>query len=149
MDDQSISMARLFEEMIAAPQAFPRAYYTAKYKGSVAEAFADRDFDKFAAPGAPHIDPNLVAADLARLWAASKRCEDFADKRVAHRDEREPKQLPTFNEVDSCIDLLDELCVKYLRLFHGKAPHTLLPTWQYDWKYVFRVPWLPSSEEEI
>jgi hypothetical protein len=148
-DDQSISIARLFEEMIATPQAFPRAYYTAKYKGSVVEDLADRDFDKFAAPGAPHIDPTLVAADLMRFRAASKRCEDFADKRVAHRDKREPKELPTFNEVDACIDLLDGLYVKYFLLFHASAMDTLLPTWQYDWKSIFRVPWLPASGEEI
>lgn len=148
-NDQSISMARLFEEMIATPQAFSRAYYTAKYKGVVVEGFADRDFDKFAAPNAPHINPSLVASDLARLRAASKNCEDFADKRVAHRDKREPRELPTFNEVDTCIDLLDELYVKYFLLFHASAMDTLLPTWQYDWKTIFRVPWLPSSEKEI
>lgn len=148
-NDQSISMARLFEEMIATPQAFPRSYYTAKYKGSVVENFADCDFDRFAVPGASHIDPSLVASDLHRLRDASTRCEDFADKRVAHRDKREPKELPTFNEVDACIDLLDKLYVKYFRLFKASAMHTLLPTWQYDWKAIFRVPWLPSGEEEI
>lgn len=149
-DDQSISMARLFQEMIDTPQAFPRADYTAKYKGSVKEDSANRAFDKFAAPDAPHIDPNLVAADLFRLQAASKYCEDFADKRVAHRDTREPKELPTFNEIDACIDLLDELYCKYLLLFHPAfAMETLLPTWQYDWTSIFRVPWLPVNDEEI
>ncbi len=148
-DDQCISMVHLFDEMIASPQAFPRTDYTAQYKGSVVENFANKDFDRFATPGAPHIDPTLVAADLKRLQVASKRCEDFADKRVAHRDKREPKELPTFNEVDACIDLLDELYVKYALLFHASAMGTLLPTWQYDWKSIFRVPWLPTSEEEI
>lgn len=148
-DVDSISMARLFEEMIATPEEFPRAYYTAKYKGSVEEDFANKDFDKFAAPGALHIDPNLVAADLARLRTASARCEDFADKCVAHRDKREPKEFPTFNEVGASIDLLDELYVKYLLLFHARTMETLLPVWQDDWQSIFRVPWLSSSEEEI
>lgn len=148
-DDQSISMAHLFEEMIATPEAFSRAYYTTKYKGSAEEDYANRDFDKFAAPDVPHIDPNLVATDLFRLRATFKNCEDFADKRVAHRDKREPKELPTFNEVDACIDLLDELYVKYFLLFHASAMGTLLPVWQYDWTSIFRVPWLLASEEEI
>lgn len=147
-DKQGISMARLFEEMIETPQAFTRRHYVSLYKGSVVERFADKDFNKFAAPKAPHIDPTLVAADLARLRGASKRCEEFADKRVAHRDKREPKELPTYKEVDACIDLLDELYVRYFLLFHASNMETLLPTWQYDWKAVFRLPWIPPSVEK-
>lgn len=147
--NQSISMARLFKEMIATPEVFTRAHYTAKYKGSAKEDFANTTFDKFAPRNAPHINPNLVAADLARLQAVPKHCEDFADKRVAHRDTGELKEIPTFNEIDACIDLLDELYVKYHLLFHGSGMETLFPTWQYDWTSIFRVPWLPVSEEEI
>lgn len=148
-DTQSISMARLFEEMIATPQSLSRKYYVSLYKGSAVEDLADSDFDKFSAPGSPHIDPALVAVDLARLRDASARCEDFADKRVAHRDTREPKQLPTFKEVDGCIELLDQLYVRYCLLFHASDMDSLLPTWQYDWKAVFRVPWVPPSDKEV
>lgn len=145
----SISMARLFKEMMDTPEAFTRAHYTAKYKGSAKEDCANITFDQIAAPGAPHINPYLVEADLARIQALPKHCEDFANKCVAHRDRRELKEVPTFNEIDACIDLLNELYVKYHLLFHGSGMETLLPTWQYDWTSIFRVPWLPISEEEI
>lgn len=144
-DNQSISMARMFEELIETPQALTRSYYVGLYEGSVVENFADRDFNKFAAPGAPHIDPIFVAADLTRLRDASKRCKDFADKRVAHRDKTDPKELPTFNEVDACIALLDDLYVRYFMLFHASHMDSLLPTRQYDWKAIFRVPWIPQG----
>ena len=142
----SISIVRLFEEMIATPQSFPRTFYTQKYVGSVVESLADRDFNKFALPNSCHIDANLVQHDLEKLKLASKKCEEFADKRVAHWDNREPKEIPTFNEVDDCIALLDELYVKYYLLFHASAMDTLLPTWQYDWQAIFHVPWLPLSK---
>lgn len=145
-DKQSISMARLFEEMIESPHALTRSYYVGLYKGSIVESFADRDFNKFAAPTAAHIDPKLVEADLARLRDVSRRCEEFADKRVAHRDKRDPTELPTYNEVDACIELLDQLYSRYFLLFHASNMESLLPTWQYDWKAVFRVPWIPPSE---
>lgn len=145
-DNQSISMARLFEEMIETPQALTRAYYVNLYKDSVVEDFADKDFNEFAAPGARHIDPTLVMADLAGLREASRRCEDFADKRVAHRDKREPKELPTYNDVHACIDLLNGLYARYYLLFHACSMDTLLPVYQGDWKAVFRVPWIPSSK---
>jgi hypothetical protein len=145
-DIQSISMARLFEEMIESPEVMSRSYYVDLYKGSVVEAFANKDFNKFAVPEATHINASLVEADLVHLREASKRCEDFADKRVAHHDKREPKELPTFNEVDRCIDLLDELYVKYFLLFHASSMSSLLPTCQYDWKSIFRVPWIPDAK---
>jgi len=144
-DDRSISMSRLFEEMIETPQVLSRRYFTDKYKGLVAEQFADKDFDKFSTPGSPHIDPKLVEKDLAHLRAVTQRCEDFADKRLAHRDKREPKQPPTYKEVDDCVDLLDEFFVKYFRLFKGPSMDSLLPTWQYDWKAIFRVPWIKDE----
>ena len=142
-DPQSISFAQLLEEMIATPNLLSRSYYTALYAGTSVEDLADEDFDRFAAVGAKHIDPSLVAADLRRLKEATTRCEDFADKRLAHHDKRDPKQLPTYNELDAAVDLLDQLYCRYFLLFHASAMDTLLPTWQYDWKEIFRTPWLP------
>ncbi len=143
--EQSISLARLLEEMIEAPHILTRSYFVGLYKGSGAESLADTDFNSFAKVGSPHIEPSLVSADLTQLREVAQRCEDYSDKRVAHRDKREPKELPTFNEVDSCIDLLDKLYVKNLLLFHAKSMESLLPTRQYDWKAVFRVPWIAQD----
>ena len=145
-DDQSISLARLFEELIESPHILSRSYYVNLYKGSTVEDFANKDFNKFAAEEASHIDSLLVITDLTKLRDTTKRCEDYADKRLAHRDKREPKILPTFNEVDDCITLLDELYVKYFMLFHASHMDSLLPTRQYDWQTIFRVPWIPQAK---
>lgn len=51
-DEQSISMARLFTEMIKEPQTFTRRYYVNLYEGSAVKRYADHDFEKFAASGA-------------------------------------------------------------------------------------------------
>lgn len=144
-DTQSISIARLFEELIQSPQSFSRAYFVEKYKGSILEHHANSDFNKFAQPEMDHIDPNLVQANLKQLRKFTKSCEDFADRIIAHRDKTPPKQLPTFNEVDACIDLLDKLYVHYFLLFHASSMETLLPVWQYDWQAIFRVPWIKSK----
>lgn len=150
IDIQSISFARLLEEMIATPSAFTRVYYVGLYRNSVVANYADRDFEKFALPSAPHINPDLVAIDLGNLLAQCAKCEEFADRRVAHRDRRPPKQVPTYRDIDDCIDLLDRLYVKYHLLFTAEAmmDDTLLPTWQYDWQQVFRVPWIADSGDD-
>lgn len=145
-DAQCISLALLLQEMTQTPNVLSRKYFVELYEGTTVEDLADSDFDRFCKPGAPHIDPDLVTADLRKLRDATARCEDFADKRVAHREKREPKALPTYNEVDACIDLLDELYVRYLLLFHAQAMDSLLPTWQYDWTEIFRVPWIRGED---
>jgi hypothetical protein len=140
-----ISIARLFSEMIEAPECITRQYFRSLYEGSDMRGFADQDFDKFAAVGKPYVDPSLVQADLTKLRNETRRCEDFADKCIAHRDKRAPKQFPTYFELDSGIGLLDELYVKYHLLFYAQNMRTLLPTRQYDWTEVFRVPWMASN----
>ena len=140
-----ISMARLFEEMIERPQVLTRAYYVSLYEDSAIEDLASEHFNQFAAPEESHIDPLLVKADLTRLRDASKRCEDFADKRVAHRDTMPPKELPTFDEVNACIDLLNDLYIRYCLLFHACRVETLLPIYADDWEAIFRVPWIPAN----
>jgi hypothetical protein len=71
----------------------------------------------------------------------------FADKRIAHYDSRAPRLLPTFKELDACIDHLEALLKKYLRLFRGEGESSVLPTWQYNWKEIFEIPWLPPQDE--
>lgn len=142
-EDNSISMVRLFNEMIESPEALSREQFACAYQRT---DWAAEDFNKFAAADAAHIDPCRVVEDRDRLKEASRRCEDFADKRIAHRDKRVPKQPPTFNEIDCCISLLDALYVKYHLLFFAAGMETLLPKWQYDWTAIFRVPWLPGDE---
>lgn len=81
-----------------------------------------------------------------QLWDYAAK-QEFADRRVAHRDQREPKQPPTYNEIKECIDLLDELYVRYHLLFHAESMTSLLPAWQYDWKEIFRTPWIAEGHE--
>jgi len=145
---QSISIIRLLREMSATPETLSRKYYVALYEPPSTD-WADKDFNQFASPDSAYIDSSLVANDLTSLRKASKRLESFADKHVAHRDQSGLKELPTFNEVDSCINLLEKLYIKYHMLFHAVDIDTLLPESPHDWKNIFSVPWLPSTEERI
>ena len=53
----------------------------------------------------------MVCNDLAQIKDVARRCEDFADRRVAHRDKRDLEVLPTFDALDRCIEDLDKLYV--------------------------------------
>jgi len=147
VDSKSISLARLLTEMSETPEVFSRKYYKAMYAGSVVEDFADRDFDRFSAPGAPYISKDMVLGDLKKLQDVGRKLEEYADRRVAHRDKRDVKSPPRFKDGDAVIELLDKLYVKYHLLFYAASMDSLMPTYQYDWKEIFREPWIPHHED--
>jgi len=147
IDNQSISFARLLTELANKPGVLSRKYYVNLYKGSTLEQFADRDFDRFCGTDKTCISPDMVLVDLDKLTRAALAVEDFTDKRIAHRDKRQPKAVPRFEQVDLCLDTLDKLYCKYHRVFHASAMSTLMPVYQYDWKQIFTVPWLKYEEE--
>ncbi len=102
----------------------------------------EEEFKKYADPNCHHICPKMVESDLKKLKETAKTCEDFADKRIAHSDKRDPKSVPTFAELDDCLKLLDKTYVKYYHLFYAESMQTLDAEFQYDWKAIFYEPWL-------
>ncbi len=148
VDKQSISFARLLTELAETPAVLSRKYYVSLYKGSTVEHHADRDFDRFCENDKSCISSNMVLSDLHELNLAASVVEDFADKRIAHHDKRQPNVLPRFEQVDQCLDILDRVYCKYHGAFHASAMSSLMPVYQYDWKKIFTVPWLKYEEEE-
>ena len=103
------------------------------------------DFAPYADASGKHVCPQMVEDDLKALKLAIEKHEEFADKRIAHWDKGEPDVIPTFGELDDCINLLDKTYVKYHFLFYAESIDTLMPTYQYEWKKIFLVPWLKTG----
>ena len=102
------------------------------------------DFAPYADASGEHVCPQMVKDDLKALKLAVETHEEFADKRIAHRDKGEPEVIPTFGELDDCIKLLDRTYVKYHLLFYAESIDTSMPTYQYEWKTIFLEPWLKA-----
>ena len=79
------------------------------------------EFEQYADASGEHVCPQMVKDDLDKLKKAAKACEDFADKRIVHQDNRDPKGDPTFDQLDNCIKLLDQTYVKYHLLFYAEG----------------------------
>ena len=140
----SISFVGLLEDIAQNPTELSLSYYRS-HRGELVILDIDvvkEEFSKYADPNCEYICPKKVVADLNELKKAARACEEFADKRIAHRDRREPKIIPTYDQLDDCIDLLDRLYVKYHLLFYAEGMITLYPEPQYDWKAIFYQPWL-------
>jgi len=94
--------------------------------------------------GRDHINSARVMRDLSSLKKSLKVVKKYADKEVAHLNNRRLRQLPSFGELDLAIDKLFELYKTYEYLVTGTAV-CLEGSWGYDWKSVLKVPWIQSS----
>ena len=147
IDKQSISFARLLDQIAKTPSVISRQRFVALYGADQTMIeFGERDFKKFVDRTGRHIDPSIVIDDLARLRTKASKCEKFADMRVAHFDKRALKNPPAFKDIDECIDYLEELLKKYTLIFRATCLTSVLPTWQYDWKEIFLYPWIEVNK---
>lgn len=142
VDKQSISFVRLLKEICDTPEVLSRTRFVDLYRASAVQRSVDRDFDKFAGKGKNYVNRDLVNLDLQKLREKAGKCEKYADQRVAHFDKGAIKNVPTFRDLDDCIDFLEELLKKYYLLFRAASLLSILSVWQYDWKAIFREPWL-------
>jgi hypothetical protein len=168
MDDRSISLRRLLTEIVSMPQVLSRGRYISIYSAKLAggapapssqsggipksgayaidiaeaEDIASRSFDQYAGQRNEYIPARETKRDLQELLTQTQMIERFATKKVAHLDEKPPTTLPTFDELDACVALLERLVLKYELILTASAPQSLLPTWQYDWKAIFYEPWI-------
>lgn len=155
----NISFVELLEEIIETPEVLSRKRFAALYRKigqdfgpKVMQQVVNQSYKQFAAVGMDHIDPNIVQQDLKKLKALGDKIEQYADRRIAHRDKR-PSRIPTFGEVHDCIDCLKKLTIKYRLLFRAEdlsncfAPQQLAADY---WEEVFSQPWiLPDKPDKL
>jgi hypothetical protein len=142
----SISLARLLKDIQCNPQIMSLERYKLLFcKAGIAEELVEKDFEPFQSPSAEHIDPHMVARDLVLLQKSARSCEEFADRRLAHIDPRNVLPFPTFDDLHKCIDLIEELALKYRVLLTAKGGNGLTPSIGYNWKKIFRVPWIEED----
>jgi hypothetical protein len=63
------------------------------------------------------------------------------NKYVAHRAKHPMRRLPTFTDLDQCIDVVERLAKEYSFILKAENT-TVVPLMPYDWKRPFRVPWI-------
>ena len=115
----SISLVGLLEDIIENPSVLSRKKFVGLYRPEM-QSGASRIFDeRFSGSCTDHIDPVIVQQHLDELKAHGDKVEEFADKRLAHRDKKQPV-IPTFGELHACIDCLKKLTIKYYLLLTEK-----------------------------
>lgn len=142
---RTISFIRLMREIEDHPEVITRRRFVHGYKGRLRGA-GHKDFERFARPGAQHIDPRVIRGHRRELVAAQRRLREFVNRYVAHRSRYPMRRLPTYDELDACVDLLERLVREYVLLLEQSGLAEVVPVIQYDWKRPFRVPWIVEGE---
>lgn len=157
-DRRTVSLLRLLDAIRLRPGILTRRRYVEMVLGSrigkgadnLAElktSLANVEFDRWAGKGGSHVDPRRPAQEISDLKAAAEAVADFANARVAHhKSEYRPTQLPLHRELKSCLELMEEVIKSYCVILEGTSYTGMLPTWQYDWKAIFREPWIPAGK---
>jgi hypothetical protein len=140
----SVSLAGLLTELAANPEPVTRAGFLELYRPSNSQSNGERDFATYAPVGASHIDAVRVIADLKALQMLAASAEEYADKRVAHWDKREPSSDLTTEVIFATLEELGRLVRKYYLLFFA-ADLVMSPVPQGPVFHVFEEPWLPRS----
>jgi hypothetical protein len=139
----SVSLLRLLSDMKRNPTALTRERHRSLYSPeNLKVGLADRCFDKYSGTGKAHADANKIEADIEKLKTATAEVKHYVDKSVAHMNASRLTRIPKFRNVDFALNLLEGLLKKYLLLLHADAHTSILPVWQYDWKAIFREPWI-------
>ena len=97
-------------------------------------------FNEFAELTSPHIDSERVKHDIESLKNICNAVEDYADKRIAHWDRKQPLNL-TLEEIFTALDSLIELVKRYQFLFFAsKLDMSYYP--QLPIYHIFKEPWI-------
>jgi len=140
----SISFGRLLEDIEKNPEILSRQRYLSLYEGSALPIeVPEKEFDGSTGSGALYIDLKKVSEDLRNMKDKALKIRKFANKRIAHFDKSSFQDFPTFGDLDECLDLLEELLKKYMLLLCAQGGD-ILPSFLYDWKKIFRYPWIES-----
>ena len=142
----SISIVGLLKEIVEMPCILSRERFVGLYESN-AQYEANHDFAQFARADADYIDIALVQQDLGKLEKLGSAVEHLADRRIAHYDKRPAvKQVPSFGELNECIDYLADLTERYWLLFTAKTIALLVMPIVDNWEEIFRQPWIPPNE---
>lgn len=138
-----ISFVRLMKDLEENPQVLSGRRYIGLYASHpLLRESANCTFDRFAVAGAMHVNPKIFAKQKNRLVRLARHITKYRHKRIAHRADRSLRRLPTFEEVNACLDYLEYLLKDYVMLLEATGLTQVLPVWQYDWKQIFRIPWI-------
>jgi hypothetical protein len=147
-DRRTISLHRLIKDISENREVITRNYFVSRYpKWMQDRGVANHDFDKFAKRNDEMISFERLNNDIDLLDEETRLIKNFRDQWIAHFDlNREIGQMPTFEDADKALQIIDGIFCKYYLLVDGGGMNTRKPVLQYDWKEPLRHAWIEKDK---
>ncbi len=140
----SHSLWTLLYEFLRYPRVITRRSHRALYK--IDRTIADRAFDDLAGKNPDFLSPRIIRTDLRSLEHTTARLYRYTNKRIAHLTRSGAiRRVPTFDELQTTLDVLEHLVKKYHVLLTAEDFVRLKPQRQQNWRRVLYEPWLPEG----
>lgn len=140
----TITLFKLISDIEENSTLITREFHKSLYPAG-RQCYADAVFDELASRGSTHYPQASAERDKQSLENLRDSFESYVDRRLAHLDKRPPSKIGQFQDVYEGIDTLERLLKHHCLLLRAQDVE-LLPVVQYDWKSIFRVPWIkPES----
>lgn len=144
--DGNVSLAGLLKDIAGASHLLSRERFVSLVsKDGRGKKQPNATFDKYAGEGAQSLDPQQICEDLRKFKDIAAKCEEYADRLVAHRDKRGVSVVPTYKDLDDALTFMDELLKKYFLLIRGDTLARVRPVFQRNWKVIFKQPWIQGD----
>lgn len=90
-------------------------------------------------------------ADIDRIENAARDIQRLARREIEHAlpIEEQPRSEVTFRQLHECLELLDEIAVRWTRWITRSAPPSFNPVIQTDWASIFNQAWRPTGAETV
>lgn len=106
--------------------------------------YVENTYDSYVGPGDAEPPIQQVQGQIDELRRRTRLFVELGNKVIGHSDATPPTTLPTFAEVDDVVSSMEAILQYYTQLLTA-AHRGADINWQYDWKAIFRVPWIPSK----
>lgn len=147
-DKNVISYRRLLEGIKSNPRVLSRTRFISDFADyNYTQEDASEDFDKYSGAGQEFVDLLMIDQDISELEYESMKVKTYVDKRIAHYEKIEFKDIPSYQELYDSIEHLGQLHSKYYSLFRCWGKSNLAPIKQYDWTLIFHHPWIIHSSD--
>lgn len=147
------SLRWCLDELVKFPEIASRDRYEAAIDADPSrddelKARVRQGFDLFSGPGQPHIDVQLVQADINTLVTTFNTVRSYTNKILLHR-QRNGATLGlslSWEELDTALNVVGAMLKRYYRLRHpGSILGNLAPELPLGWLTPFEVPWLNND----
>ncbi|MEK6676844.1 MAG: hypothetical protein AABZ47_14465 [Planctomycetota bacterium] len=147
-DRRSISVIRLLNDIEKNADYLTKESYVRRYPLHSRKA-GEQSFDRNAGNRVDRLPVTVPQTDRDDLKKRLHRLERFITKRIAHYDiGSDRRAIPSMATVDSALDRLDKILMKYMLLIKGSAPQTAgAESWTFNWTDIFHVPWISDPNK--